>query len=72
MIDTRAVMISVTISYKHKYISNPTITSEDAVTVIVVAKKLTVVLKRKMPCYLQEYLLVELTRLLSRIFFDAV
>ena len=68
MINTRTVRISNTVFHKHKYISNPSVTPDDAV--IASAQNLAAALKSKMPQYLQESPFSELS-LLSKIFSDA-
>ena len=69
MQQTHATRVSVTVIHRHKYISNPAITPVEAV--ISAAKNLVFTLKGKMPQYLQESLLAELTRT-SQIFSEAV
>ena len=51
MINMRTVRISNTVFHKHKYISNPTVTLDDAF--IASAQNLAAALKSKMPHYLQ-------------------
>ena len=68
MINTQTVRISNTVFHKHKYISNPTVTPDDAV--IAAAQNLAVALKSKMPHYLQESPFSELS-CLRKIFSDA-
>ena len=68
MLNTRIISISATVFHKHKYIANPTVTPGDAV--IAAAQNLAKALKIKMPHYLQESPLYELSRL-SKILSDA-
>ena len=68
MINTRETRISATVFHKHKYISNPTVTPPDSV--ISASQNLATALKGKIPHYLQESPLSELSRL-SKIFSDA-
>ena len=60
--------MSATVFHKHKYISNPTATPDDAI--IAAAGNLITVIKAHMPHRLQEHPLSKLTRL-STIFSDA-
>ena len=61
MKETRETRVSTTVFHKHKYISNSAVTPADAV--IATAGNLASALKGKMPQYLQESPLVDLTRL---------
>ena len=61
MKDTRATRVSGTVFHKHKYISAPAVTPEDAV--IAAAGKLAEALKGNLPHNFGESSLDELTRL---------
>ena len=68
MKQTQATRVSATVIHRHKYISNTAVTPIDAI--IATSRNLASELKDKMPCYLQESLLAELTQL-SQIFSEA-
>ena len=68
MINTRSTRVSATIFFKHKYLSNPTATPDDAI--IAAAGNLVTAIKGHLPHRLQESHFSELTRL-STIFSDA-
>ena len=67
--DTRATKVSGTILFKQKYITNPTVTPEDAV--IAAATNLADALKNKIPHHLKEYSRQELFRL-RKLFKEAI
>ena len=68
MINTQATRVSATVFHKHKYISDPTATSADAI--IAAAGNLITTIKGHLPHCLQESHFSELMRL-STIFSDA-
>ena len=68
MVGTPTTRVLAIMFHKHKYISNPSVTPADAV--VAAAQHFAAALKGKMPRYLKEALLEELTHL-SAIFFDA-
>ena len=61
MKDTRCTRVSATVFHKHKYISNPLVTPEDAV--MAAAGELATLIGGHMPHQLSETSLDELTRL---------
>ena len=61
MINTRATQVSATVFHKHKYLSNPTATTADAI--IAAAGDLNKVIKGHLPHRLQESYFIELMRL---------